>query len=217
MFKETILSGLDCGVLLSRKEYDEIISSFEKWRDERRISISSQTKTYTGNILEEITEYERAKNELEKIDALCDMAVFHINSSTNLRYENYCESAYTYEDEVPGCKTSELLNTISITIANKDIENNQFYKDNDFLYILFSVMFNMGYNPYKCMIETFKEISSRKQDPVQAEEWKVKVSGKWMKDKNQDPATIYKADYESCKIGSKDEFIKNFYKVQLGY
>ena len=78
-------------------------------------------------------------------------------------------------------------------------------------------MFNMGYNPYKCMIETFKEISSRKQDPVQAEEWKTKVSGKWMKDKNQDPATIYKADYESCKIGNKDEFIKNFYKVQLGY
>ena len=128
MFKETILSGLDCGVLLTRKEYDEIISSFEKWRDERRISISSQTKTYVGNILEEITEYERAKNELEKIDALCDMAVFHINSSTNLRYENYCESAYTHEDEVPESKTSELLNTISIIIANKDIQENDWMR-----------------------------------------------------------------------------------------
>ena len=55
-----------------------------------------------------------------------------------------------------------------------------------------------GYNPDKVLAETIKEISSRVQDPEQASrDWSHE---KWAKDKNQDPDTMYKADYTDCKL-----------------
>ena len=58
----------------------------------------------------------------------------------------------------------------------------------------------MGYDYLKCLDETIKEISSRKQDPNQKRDWELNgVSGKWQKDLNQDKSTLYKADYNSCK------------------
>lgn len=59
----------------------------------------------------------------------------------------------------------------------------------------------MGYDNNKCMNETVKEISSRNQDPMQQELWfKSGYDGtKWMKDINQDPSTLYKADYNKGK------------------
>ena len=59
----------------------------------------------------------------------------------------------------------------------------------------------MGYDNYKCNNEVLEEISSRRQCPTQYEEWNLKcVSGKWMKDTNQDENTLYKADYSICKL-----------------
>ena len=59
----------------------------------------------------------------------------------------------------------------------------------------------MGYDNTKTMLETIKEISSRKQDTEQKAKWKdIGASGKWQKDKNQEEETLYTADYESCKF-----------------
>lgn len=60
----------------------------------------------------------------------------------------------------------------------------------------------MGYDANKVMNETIKEISSRKQDPVQQEIWfKSGFDGtKWQKDLSQDINTLYKANYQGCKI-----------------
>ena len=60
---------------------------------------------------------------------------------------------------------------------------------------------NMGYDSELCMSEVIKEISSRKQCPEQKAEWEqYGADGKWLKDKNQDKDTLYKADFSSCKI-----------------
>lgn len=57
----------------------------------------------------------------------------------------------------------------------------------------------MGYDNLKCNQEVFKEINSRVQDHIQKEDWlKNGAVGKWQKDKNQDPKTLYKADYSKC-------------------
>jgi len=56
----------------------------------------------------------------------------------------------------------------------------------------------LGYEPKCTLNETAKEINSRKQDPEQAKNWKD--GDKWQKDRNQDPSTLYKADYDKCKI-----------------
>ena len=59
----------------------------------------------------------------------------------------------------------------------------------------------MGYDSSETFSETIKEISSRKQDPIQAHNWNIDGSHgeKWLKDKSQDISTLYKAKYE--KVG----------------
>ena len=61
----------------------------------------------------------------------------------------------------------------------------------------------LGYNPELCLKQTVKEISSRQQDPNQAATWAngQKLPGeKWLKNRQQDPSTIYTADYSTCRL-----------------
>ena len=61
----------------------------------------------------------------------------------------------------------------------------------------------MGYNLDLVMKQVIKEISSRQQDPLQVISWRMEgPSGKWQKDKSQDPSTLYKADFSVCKLAS---------------
>lgn len=59
----------------------------------------------------------------------------------------------------------------------------------------------MGYDDVKTDNEVFQEINSREQDPQQFAEWqKHGANGKWQKDRHQKSWTLYKANYESCKL-----------------
>lgn len=59
----------------------------------------------------------------------------------------------------------------------------------------------MGYDNVKCNNEVFQEINSREQDPQQLAEWqKYGANEKWQKDRHQKDWTLYKANYESCKL-----------------
>jgi len=59
----------------------------------------------------------------------------------------------------------------------------------------------MGYDIDLVMKQCIKHISSRVQDPVQEQEWITKApSGKWRKQVDQNPDTIYFPDYTVCKV-----------------
>jgi len=73
----------------------------------------------------------------------------------------------------------------------------------DLIVIAAGEIVKLGFNPELCLKQTVKEISSREQDPAQATAWAVgnKQPGeKWLKNPNQDPATLYSADYSTCKL-----------------
>lgn len=59
----------------------------------------------------------------------------------------------------------------------------------DIIVVCAGAIYQQGYNPELAMMETVKEISSRQGtiDPT---------TGKWEKDRNQDPSTLYTANYE---------------------
>lgn len=59
----------------------------------------------------------------------------------------------------------------------------------------------MGYDVDLVMKQVVKHISSRVQDPLQAVSWRMEgPDGKWQKDKDQDPSSIYLPDYTVCRI-----------------
>lgn len=66
-----------------------------------------------------------------------------------------------------------------------------------------NIVKELGFDFVKCMDECLKEISSRKQDPDQKLKWEAQggsLGEKWQKDLNQNPDTLYKADYKKCRI-----------------
>lgn len=61
----------------------------------------------------------------------------------------------------------------------------------------------LKYQPTLVLKQIVHEISSRQQDPIQAQAWATgnKQPGeKWKKFKDQDESTLYTADFSTCKI-----------------
>ena len=62
----------------------------------------------------------------------------------------------------------------------------------DIIVLATGAIHKLGFDPNNAMAETLLEINSRKGsvDPL---------TGKWQKDKSQDPSTLYKANYDNAK------------------
>ena len=70
----------------------------------------------------------------------------------------------------------------------------------DIIVVATGALFKLGIDPDLSMLETLTEIESRRQNPIQADNWLRNGSNgeKWLKDKNQCPETLYQADYDDC-------------------
>lgn len=124
-----------------------IINQLDNWRKARKLTKEGQERGYTSNLLEELTEYTRAKTIEEKIDALCDIAVFTINSFD--------------------INVNEIEKIKGLTLTNKEVACHfmSLYDTGtpeEILTACFRLMKGYGYNYKKAMQETIKEISSRR-------------------------------------------------------
>lgn len=136
------------------------ISALKVWKEERNLSIESQQAGFKGNFFEEVAEFYRASNDYEKVDALCDMLVFLINSSGSINASTDKEFelipiAWKDGDKYKDCE-HHLQNAITILMkcgAGCDDKLPASY--------LLSAIITLGYDPQKCLSETIKEISSR--------------------------------------------------------
>lgn len=134
------------------KEFKEITDKLAKWREERHLSLESQEANLIGNVLEEIVEFTRAKDGNERIDALCDMLVFIINATgikTIERYKLRYTPSEIYDEVLFLIEIASLLKAESGVYRINIIKN------------IIQLIKEYGYNPYLCMLETIKEISSR--------------------------------------------------------
>lgn len=165
---------------MNSKELKEINARLKAWREARNISIESQRQGLVINLLEEFVELNRAKNEYEKIDALCDMCVFILNA-----YKIDSIIAYPLRDFTFNQRFLSLIQAMEMCKGNKKLIIRK---------LLSLIQFEFkDYDLYSCLNETLKEIESRqgKYDSV---------AKKWIKDSN---AKTYKADYSKCKKESK--------------
>ena len=169
----------------------EILNGLEKWRTNRNMNNQQFVlDVEVSNLLEELKEYLDADNDYDRVDALCDVGVFSIN---DLNYLGVNE--VYFEPMVVSYGFYGLAEIVT------SIHRSPVYKIAYAVRTSRYLIEEMDYDYKKCMLEAIKEISSRMQDPTQMEDWaKHGASGKWQKDKKQNPSTLYKADYNSCKI-----------------
>ena len=151
-----------------------------------------------ANLLEECTEHLRANTPEEQIDALCDITVYATNALFYIMGSDI-PTTQLYTPDKP--YIGSIVDVVSIIMESNVIDTEKARGLSDIIHICHVLIEHMGYDYVSCMLETLKEISSREQCPIQAEEWKqLGKTGKWEKDKQQDSATLYKADYESCIV-----------------
>ena len=121
---------------------------------------------------EALTDDEKCKYMQEYIDSYCDRYVFGIG---------FLAKSY---------------------INNQPLEGQLLEYYQEFVKIP-NIVKELGFDFVKCMDECLKEISSRKQDPDQKLKWEAQggsLGEKWQKDLNQNPDTLYKADYKKGRI-----------------
>ena len=175
---------------------NEIIKRLEIWRKERGLDKSQgfefDLEVQCSFLFEEIgVEYLRAKNNINKIDALCDVSIFAINGLSLI--DKGIDFLLEYPDEEFEFEIT-FLDILQDSITSlKPYSNPLGYFRNIVIYSK-KIVENMDYDYFKCMNETLKEIESRK-GAFNSE------SGKWEKFKDEESQKLwYKADYESCKL-----------------
>lgn len=173
-------------------QFNEIKERLSKWREERHLTYENQQAGFLGNVFEEISEYFRAKNDLERVDALCDIAVFCFNVN-DVKFSNY--ECYMKSDKVD-CEFFDIvskINSIIIYRANFEESPVKVFLDT-LIALLHKKCERLKFDFYKCMLETIKEIESRTGYYDEKLKKFIKDTSDYAK------AKWYKADYESCRI-----------------
>ncbi|HEC1751924.1 TPA: hypothetical protein R1712_001450, partial [Campylobacter lari] len=80
---------------MTREQFNKIKERLAKYREIRHLTYENQQEAFLGNAFEKASEYFRAKNDLERIDALCDIAVFCFNAF-DLKYKDRYEDIYPF-------------------------------------------------------------------------------------------------------------------------
>lgn len=143
---------------MTELQFNEIKERLSKWSEERHLTYENQRKDFLGNVYEELSEYFRAKNDLEKIYALCDIVIFCFNSF-DLEFK---EIGKIYDFDATKINIVDITEDLTYTTAKfirKDFKNfNNIYR---LVFNCKHLCKNLGFDFYKCMLETIKDIESR--------------------------------------------------------
>ncbi|QPX62855.1 hypothetical protein F207_055 [Campylobacter phage F207] len=141
---------------MNKKQFNEIKERLADWRSERGLTYENQREEFLGNVFEKVSEYFRAKDDLERVEALCDIAVFCFNAFDIIDFDYYCEF----------CSDNENIEIYNLTDEISEVCCKVIKK----LYVKTSIpriisycqylCKNLGFNFYKCMLEKIKEIES---------------------------------------------------------
>lgn len=142
---------------MTKEQFNGIKERLAKWREERKLTYENQSAGFLGNLFEEISEYFRANNDLERIDALCDIVVLCFNSF-DMDYDYYRE----YSDNTENPRIDGVIDAISFFINKKTIKSR--FTNLPIPSVIsrcFKLGNSLGFDFYKCMLETLKELESR--------------------------------------------------------
>ena len=180
----------------------EIHKTLKEWKEKNEISLEMSQKGVVANLLEELTEHRRANtsdDELQMIDAKCDLIVFAMNALEELPYiDDYCiVNPYNVGFEAFIC--NEIFYYIQyeenrIKLEQEKRKQAQIRNLYRIIVRCIDSIYALGFDPDKAMEETIKQITSRSGQM----DYNI---GKWVKDKSPEAkAREYQADYKICKI-----------------
>ena len=179
----------------------EIHKTLKEWKEKNEISLAMSQKGVVANLMEEITEHRRANtsdDELQMIDAKCDLIVFAMNAIDELPdFDDCIINPYTIGFEAFICNEIFYYIQYEENRIKLEQEKRKLAQVRNLCRIIvrcIDSIYVLGFDPDKAMEETIKQITSR------SGKMNYEIS-KWVKDKSPEAqAREYKADYKRCKI-----------------
>lgn len=157
-------------------------------------------------IVEELVPAIQANDIDEIVDALNDTIVIAVGELTKLNTTPKALPTKVIVElsitQSPSEKLSDKLEQFKLAVEANDIPRMIVILD-DIILISAESLLEITYQPTLTLKQVVKAISSREQDPIQAQAWATgnrQPGEKWKKNSNQDPETLYKADFSTCKF-----------------
>ncbi|QYH12741.1 hypothetical protein A0056_000020 [Campylobacter jejuni] len=142
---------------MTQKEFNLIKERLTDWKNKRDLIYENQREGFFSNAFGEVRKYFRAKDDLEKVNALCYIVVFCFNDF----YIDYQKALKIHDFDTSKITIVDVVDDLSSAVA-------QFHRNDipDYTFIhrlffdCFNLVNNLGFNFYKCMLEIIKEIES---------------------------------------------------------
>ena len=158
-------------------------------------------------IIEELAPAITILDVEEIVDALADTIVISVGELTKLGIKpRPLPTRITRELSIEQSTLEKLTDKLDHLKEAILITDNQTVIVNllhDISLIAAEGLLELKYQPILVLKQVVREISSRQQDRAQAQCWASgdrQPGDKWIKDKNQDPSTLYEADFSTCKF-----------------
>lgn len=161
-------------------QFNEIKERLADWRSERGLTYENQREEFLGNVFEKVSEYFRAKDDLERVEALCDIAVFFFNAF-ELKFGAFSNIKRAGMIHLIDHFTSYFLEHNNKTVYNNSKDEALSNVSKDFGFLGNSIIYKLTQEDKNFWFITCKEIETNLQI-----DYKVKK--------------IYKADYKSCRL-----------------
>ncbi len=141
-----------------------------------------------------MTILQKFKSSWQQFKLSYRRATYHTYPLESIVLWNKDRNLFNYDATAEDAMLAEELNELSAARALNDTHG-MIDAYCDIIVLATGAIHKLGYEPNLAMAETILEISSRKGaiDPS---------TGKWQKDINQDPSTLYKANYTDAEAKS---------------
>ena len=172
---------------MTNNEFNDIDCKLEQWRNIRRITKEEKREELIHILLEKTITFSRTKNVYERVDAICEIIIFLLNSyDINYKEKDYKKAIYTNRKVSIITLLSNWL--LKHTKKTKTIEASYGFVD-----CLISLS-NLGFDSYKCLLEKHKEIFTKSG-------YYDEFKKEFIKDISEETkACWYKADFSKCKL-----------------
>ena len=145
-------------IKITEKEFNLIKERLTDWKNKKDLIYENQREGFLSNAFGEVKEYFRAKNDLEKVNALCNIVVYC--------FHDFDIAFQTLLLEGDGFDTSKI--TIADIVCDLSSIVTEFHRNEipDYTFIhklvayCFNLVNNLDFNFYKCMLEIIKEVES---------------------------------------------------------
>lgn len=146
---------------MTKGQFNEIKQRLSKWREVRHLTYEDLRRDFLGNVFQKVSEYFRAKDDVERINSLCHIAISYLNSfdTDYVMGRIRCNEKYHFSYVLKNI--ADLSQDLELHFDEIDELNLSKEHMNNALNNIVNLSKDLSFDFYQCMLEAVKELESK--------------------------------------------------------